>query len=106
MLEIFRNPERTAKPRETGLTHVLDKGMSIAEAQGLIEVAGSYVDIVKFGWGTAAVVENLQEKIDCFQAAGIPICCGGSFFEFAFLKGKLEEYFAFLKDRGFKLVEV
>lgn len=106
MIEIFRSSERTNKPRETGLTHVLDKGMSIAEALGMIEVAGSYVDIVKFGWGTAAVVENLQQKVECFQAAGIPICCGGSFFEFAYLKGKLDEYFGFLREYGFKIVEV
>jgi len=106
VIEAFRKPERTAKPRETGLTHVLDKGMSLAEVDSLIEVAGSYVDIVKFGWGTAVVVENLEKKIRHFQDAEIPICCGGSFFELAVIRDKVDDYVAFLKHYGFKLVEV
>lgn len=106
MIEAFRKPERTSKPRESGLTHVLDKGMSLADVDGLLEVAGSYVDIVKFGWGTAVVVENLSAKIRRFQDAGIPICCGGSFFELAVMRGKVDDYVAFLKAEGFQLVEV
>ncbi len=106
MIEIFRKPERTTKPRQSGLTHVLDKGMSLSDIDSLLEVAASYVDIVKFGWGTAVVVENLEKKIERFQAAEIPICCGGSFFEIAVMRGQLDEYVAFLKHYGFGLVEV
>jgi phosphosulfolactate synthase len=106
VIEIFRNPARTSKPRESGLTHVLDKGMSLSEAEGLIEVAGEFVDIVKFGWATAAVIGNLEKKIELFRKAGIPICCGGSFFELAFMKGRVDEYIGFLKEHDFKIVEV
>ncbi len=106
MIEFFRNPARTAKPREAGLTHILDKGMSLSEAEGMIEVAGDYVDIVKFGWATAAVIGNLEKKIALFHEAQIPICCGGSFFELAFMKGRVDEYVAFLKHYDFKIVEV
>lgn len=80
--------------------------MSLAEVDGLIEVAGAYVDIVKFGWATAVVVENLDRKIKRFQEAGIPICCGGSFFELAHMKGRVEEYLDFLRAHDFKIVEV
>lgn len=106
MQELFRDPTRTAKPRNAGITHVLDKGMSVAQLEALFEVAASYVDIVKFGWGTAVVVENLDAKIELCRKRGIEICCGGSLFEIAIKRGKVDEYVAFLKDRGFPLVEI
>jgi phosphosulfolactate synthase len=104
--ELFRDPKRTRKPRQSGLTHVLDKGLSVAEIQNLLEVAASYVDIVKFGWATSVVVENLEAKIRAFEQYGIDICCGGSLFELAFSRHKVEDYVAFLKDYGFNLVEI
>ncbi|MGH7786530.1 MAG: phosphosulfolactate synthase [Candidatus Binatia bacterium] len=103
---LFADPKRTQRPRESGLTHVLDKGMSLADIESLLEVASGYVDIVKFGWGTAVVVENLEAKIAACQAKGVDIYCGGSLFELALQRGKLDEYVAYLKDRGIKLIEV
>lgn len=106
MQELFRDPNRTAKPRQSGLTHVLDKGMAVREIENLCEVAASYVDIIKFGWATSVVTENLEAKIRVCQRLGIDICCGGSLFEIAYSRGKLDDYVAFLKDHGFRLVEV
>ena len=106
MQELFRDPTRTTKPREAGLTHVLDKGLSVGQVRDLFEVAASYVDIIKFGWGTSVVIENLDAKIRACQERAISICCGGSLFELAIKRGKVDEYVAFLKDRGFTLVEV
>jgi phosphosulfolactate synthase len=100
------DPERTARPRETGITHILDKGMSLAEVAGMLEVASGYVDIVKFGWGTSVVIENLDEKIALFRQHGIDVCCGGSLFEVALIRNKVDEYISFLKDKEFGLVEV
>ncbi len=104
--ELFQDPSRTRKPRQAGLTHVLDKGMSLTEVEGLLEVAASYVDIVKFGWGTSVVTENLDAKIELCQRKGIDIYCGGSLFELALQRGKVDEYVAYLKDRGIKLLEI
>jgi len=104
--ELFQDPSRTHKPRQAGLTHVLDKGMSLAEVEGLLEVGAAYVDIIKFGWGTAVVVENLEAKIDLCQRRGVEIYCGGSLFELALQRGKVDEYVAYLKDRGIKLLEI
>jgi phosphosulfolactate synthase len=103
---LFRDPTRTAKPRETGLTHVLDKGLSLLEIESLLEVGAGYVDIIKFGWATSIVVENLEAKIRLCQERGVDICCGGSLFELAIQRGKVDEYVAFLKDNGFKLIEI
>jgi phosphosulfolactate synthase len=60
MLDLLDLPDRSAKPREQGITHVLDRGLSVSEVDGLIEVAGDFVDLVKLGWGTAVATGNLQ----------------------------------------------
>jgi phosphosulfolactate synthase len=104
--ELFQDPSRTRKPRQAGLTHVLDKGMSLAEVESLLEVASSYVDIIKFGWGTSVVTENLEAKIALCQKMGVDIYCGGSLFELALQRGKVDDYVAYLKDCGIKLVEI
>jgi phosphosulfolactate synthase len=98
--------ERSSRPRTSGITHVLDKGLSLAEISGLLEVAGHYVDIVKLGWGTALVVNNLAAKLNLYHALGTPLCCGGSLFEYAALRGRVEDYVAFLEHHGITLVEV
>ncbi len=104
--ELFQDPSRTRRPREAGLTHVLDKGMSLADVEGMLEVAEPYVEIVKFGWGTSVVTENLEAKIALCQRRGMDIYCGGSLFELALQRGKVDEYTAYLKDRGIRLLEV
>jgi phosphosulfolactate synthase len=104
--ELFQDPSRTHKPREAGLTHVLDKGLSVADIEGLLEVAAPYVDIIKFGWGTSVVVGNLDAKIELCLDKGIDIYCGGSLFELALRRGKVDDYVAYLKDRGIALIEV
>jgi len=104
--ELFQDPTRTAKPREAGLTHILDKGMSVADVEGLLEVAAPYVDIIKFGWGTSVVTENLEAKIDLCARRGIDVYCGGSLFELALRRGKVDDYVAYLTDRGIRLIEV
>jgi len=103
---LFSDPTRTAQPRQTGLTHVLDKGLSLVEIEALLEVASGYVDIIKFGWATAVVVENLKPKIDLLQRRGVQICCGGSLFELALMRGKLDDYARFLADHDFRLIEI
>jgi phosphosulfolactate synthase len=102
----FRDPNRTAKPRRTGITHILDKGLAVAEVENLLEVGAGYVDIIKFGWGTSVVVENLATKLELCQKRGIDLCCGGSLFEVAYLRNKVDDYVSFLKDHGFRLIEI
>ena len=64
MTDLLNLPERTAKPRQQGITHVLDRGLSVADVDGLFEVAGDYIDIVKLGWGTAVATGNLDAKLE------------------------------------------
>ena len=84
-------PERARKPREEGLTHVIDGGLSTAEAEGLMASAGDYVDLVRLGWGSAYVTHDLQAKIACYRSAGVPVMLGGTLTELAWLQGRVEQ---------------
>jgi phosphosulfolactate synthase len=85
---------------------VIDRGLSVAEAEGLIEVAGDAVDIVKLGWGTALVSANLKAKLACYAAHGIPVVLGGTLTELAIRQGKVEGLIAWLGELGLRHVEV
>jgi phosphosulfolactate synthase len=104
--QLFGVSTRKRKPRKSGLTQVLDKGLSIAEIESMLEVAADFVDIVKFGWATSVIVQNLDAKLEAYRASNIDVCCGGSLFELAVVKKQVPEYVAFLKDHGFEHVEV
>ena len=106
MFEFLTLPERMTKPRESGLTHVLDKGYSLDQVRQFLEVGSAYVDIVKLGWGTAVVTPNVKEKIALYQSFGIPVCFGGTFFEVCLRQGKLDEYLALVDECGMECVEI
>lgn len=106
MFEFLTLPERTAKPRESGLTHVLDKGYSLDQVRQFLEVSEGYVDIVKLGWGTAAVTPNVKDKIALYQSYGIPVCFGGTFFEVCLRQNKLEEFLDVVRECEMECVEV
>jgi phosphosulfolactate synthase len=99
-------PARSAKPRTEGLTHVIDKGLSLRQIEGLLETAGDYVDVVKLGWGTSYVTKNLEEKLELYRSLGVPIVCGGTLFEAAVGRDRLDEYRSWLVQKGFAHVEV
>ncbi len=99
-------PERSVKPRERGLTHVIDRGLSLSEVDGLVEVAGASVDVVKLGWGTALVTANLREKLERYDSYGIPVVLGGTLTELAIRQGRVEGLVAWLRELGLRHVEV
>ena len=85
-------PQRTTKPRESGLTMVMDKGLSCREAEDFLEVAADKTDILKLGFGTSAVTPTLQRKIDIYREANIPIYFGGTLFEAYVIRGQFDDY--------------
>ena len=85
-------PERTAKPRESGFTMAMDKGLSVREVEDFMEVCSEYVDIVKFGWATTYVMPNLQRKLDAYKAAGVPVYFGGTLFEAFIIRNQFDDY--------------
>jgi phosphosulfolactate synthase len=104
--ELLDLPDRSAKPRETGVTHVLDKGLSLIEVDGLIEVAGGSVDIVKLGWGTALATGNLEDKLKRYSQHGIPVVLGGTLTEIAIAQDRLEELIAWVRRLGLAHFEI
>lgn len=99
-------PERTAKPRQVGLTMTMDKGMSTREAEDFLSVAAEYTDIIKLGWGTSYVTPNLQEKILIYQKAGIPVYFGGTLFEAFVIRGQFDDFRKLLDKYKMKFAEV
>jgi phosphosulfolactate synthase len=99
-------PARSAKPREEGITHVIDHGLSVAEVDGLVEVAGEYVDIVKLGWGTALATGNLREKLGRYREHGLPVVLGGTLTELAIAQGRVEGLVAFMHEHDLGHVEI
>jgi phosphosulfolactate synthase len=99
-------PARSPKPRERGITHVIDRGLSVAEVDGLIETVGASVDIVKLGWGTALVTANLKPKLELYAAHGIPVVLGGTLTEVAIKQGRVEGLIAWLHELGLRHVEI
>jgi phosphosulfolactate synthase len=107
MVEEFLGiPLRPSKPRERGLTHVMDKGMTLAEVNGMFETAGEYVDIVKLGWGTSYVTQNLPDKVKLYRSFDTPVMCGGTLLEAAVARGRVDEFKRWVKGHGFTHVEV
>src|SRR5919198_770045 len=74
-------PQRPGKPRTEGLTHVIDKGLNMRDVEGLFDTAGQFVDIVKLGWGTSYVTNNLEKKIALYRSFETPVVCGGTLSE-------------------------
>jgi phosphosulfolactate synthase len=99
-------PARSVKPREQGITHVLDRGLAVAEVDGLVEVAGPAVDIVKLGWGTALATANLEPKLARYREHGIPVVLGGTLTELAIAQRRVDGLVDWLRELGLGHVEV
>ncbi len=90
--------------RNGGLTHVLDKGLGPRAWEDILETAGEHIDIIKLGWGTSYVTNNLPRKLDVLRSK--PVVIGGTFFEAVYVKGKLDEYKRWLQSHGIEHVEI
>ena len=99
-------PERPAKPREEGLTHMLDKGLAPRQVEDVLEVAAEYIDLAKLGWGTAAVTPGIEAKIERYRAAGIPVYFGGTLFEAYHLRDALGAYRDLMERCGVEHLEI
>jgi phosphosulfolactate synthase len=99
-------PARQAKPRTAGLTHILDKGATPCGTAALLDTAAPYMDVWKFGWGTAYLDEVLPEKLEMLASYDVRACLGGTLLEIAWSQGKAADCLAWASDVGFGSVEV
>ena len=104
--ELSYIPKRTEKPRESGLTMMMDKGLSINEIENFIQSSGHLTDIVKFGFGTAFVTKDIERKLEMYREANIRPYFGGTLFEVFFARGMFEDFVRLLDKYQLDLVEV
>lgn len=99
---------RSLKPRQVGLTMVIDKGLGLNQSQDLISTAGDYIDLIKLTFGTSAFYDYdlLKKKIELFKKAQILIMPGGTFLEVALWQNRLEAYLERAQELGFSAIEV
>ena len=99
-------PQRAEKPRQNGITMVMDKGLSLQEARNLCEVGSEYIDLLKLGFGTGLITPNIKEKINIYQKAGLNPYFGGTMFEAFVARNKFEDYRKFVAECGIEFTEV
>jgi phosphosulfolactate synthase len=99
-------PERPVKPREKGITMMMDKGLGLKETENFIEANKELTDIVKFGFGTSYVTNNLEDKIKLYKENGIRPYFGGTLFEAFYARGKFEDYLRVLDKYKLDLAEI
>ena len=99
-------PPRSQKPREIGLSNLVDNGYGRNQLEDVLSMCHPFIDIVKLGWASAYITSNLREKVELFARHGIRTCLGGMMFELSYWQGKIDDYAAWLKDLGINMVEV
>jgi phosphosulfolactate synthase len=99
-------PPRHVKPRGSGITMVMDKGLSVEEARNFLSVCHPHVDVVKLGFGTSYVTPNLTEKLEIYRSHDIPVYFGGTLFEAFLIRNQFEDYISVCRDYGISYMEV
>jgi len=99
-------PSRPEKPREKGLTMMMDKGLSVRQTEDFIESAGNLTDVIKFGFGTSLVTNRIEDKIKLYKEAGVRPYFGGTLFEAFIARGRFDDYQKFIDKMGLDLCEV
>src|SRR5947208_4589570 len=99
-------PERSKKPRQHGITMVMDKGLCIEEAKNFMSASHPHVDIVKLGFGTSYVTPNLKEKLEVYRSFNIPVYFGGTLFEAFLIRNQFEDFINICKEFGVSFMEV
>ena len=99
-------PARAAKPRATGITHVLDRGLPLAQSADLLAANGPYVDVWKLGWGISYLDPNLAAKLELLADHRVLASPGGTLLEIAWAQGRAAEFLDWARACGFPCVEV
>ncbi|MFP4060233.1 MAG: phosphosulfolactate synthase [Bacteroidota bacterium] len=99
-------PERESKPRNRGLTMMMDKGLSVHEAENFVESSGEYTDLVKFGFGTALISNKLKEKIKIYKEGKIRPYFGGTLFEMFIVRDRFDDFRRMIEKYKLETAEI
>ncbi len=105
-MELKTLPYREAKPRKTGISMVMDKGLSLREAEDLMQTAGHLIDFLKLGFGTSVFTKNVKEKVKIYRNAGTKVYVGGTLFEAYAVRGQVDDYLRWIEYLGVDAAEV
>ncbi len=107
LTNILKNlPDRPQKPRNNGITMVIDKGLGSCAAKDIINTAVQHIDFIKIGFGTSLVTNQLKEKIKIYQAAGIEVYLGGTLLEACLIRNQLNDYLKLIDELNLHCIEV
>ncbi len=99
-------PERPDKQRENGLTMMMDKGLSCKESENFVSSSSQFTDLVKFGFGTCLITNNLEEKLAIYNSADCKPYFGGTLFEAFVARGMFDDYRRYLDKYKMQYAEV
>ncbi|RFU68556.1 phosphosulfolactate synthase [Bacillus sp. V59.32b] len=99
-------PPRQEKPREKGITILIDNGVPLSFFKDTVSGAADFIDYVKFGWGTSIITKTLEEKIECLNNYSIPFFFGGTLFEKFVSQGKITDFYLYCKKYGCQYIEI
>src|SRR4249919_2140541 len=99
-------PGRNLRPRTSGITMVMDKGLSITEVHNFMSISSPHVDVIKLGFGTSFVTPNLTEKLEVYRSFDIPVYFGGTLFEAFLIRNQFDDYLKVCKEYGITYMEV
>ena len=107
MLEFLNNiPKRPEKPRTKGLTMIMDKGLSLNEAENMVVLKSELTDIVKLGFGTSLLTRYIDKKISLYKDAGIDVYTGGTLFEAFIVRNQIDDFYRLMDKLKLEMVEV
>jgi phosphosulfolactate synthase len=99
-------PARHSKPRNNGITSIHDTFLTVDSLKSILTDYGDYIDVAKFGVGSAFCTRRLQEKINVYKEFDIKPYFGGTLFEKYYSQGKIDEYLGYLQKNEISMIEV
>jgi phosphosulfolactate synthase len=101
-------PQRQEKPRDRGLTMMIDWGIPHGLQKDCLEAQGIYVDEAKLAASIPKVMplQYMQQKIETYKSEDIFAFPGGLFTEVAIAQGNYEAFLEEAKTVGFSGIEV
>ena len=99
-------PKRTHKSRENGLTMMMDKGLSLKQAEDFLSSNHQHTDIIKLGFGTSILTPNIAEKIKLYQRNDMLVYAGGTLFEAFAIRNQLDDYKKYMNNIGLTMAEI
>ncbi|WP_375490007.1 phosphosulfolactate synthase [uncultured Jatrophihabitans sp.] len=99
-------PRRECKPRACGTTMMIDTGLPTRQFADVVASFAPLIDVVKFGWGTALVTDDIKYKIDALREHDVDYYFGGTLFEIFAAQDAVDDWRRYVDAFGCRTVEI